>query len=124
MRSRIASVVGSFSERRSTVAELWRSCATLQFRDASGSPPVNASGKPLHSDRHLLAQFSCASTSNPNLNVAVSENFRRDPPFAFGVIPCSQRLQIGHPPRLDSALHPPVPLGAPVGRMRGGTCAG
>src|ERR1700733_5429143 len=27
-----------------------------------------------------------------------SENFRRDPPFAFGVIPCSQRLQIGHPP--------------------------
>jgi hypothetical protein len=92
--------------------KLWRSCVPLQFRDASNSLPMNGSGKPLHADRHLLALFSCASTSSPKSaqqRRCRSENFRRNPPFAFGVIPYSQRLQIEHR-RLDSSLHPTVPL--------------
>jgi hypothetical protein len=43
------------------------------------------------------------------------------PPFAFGVIPCSQRLQIGHP-RLDSSLLPTVPLRGSVETMPRASC--
>ena len=73
----MASVVGKFFR---TQLDGHRNCgdrAPLQFRDASASLRVNASGKPLHAERHLLALFS-----NPNLHcnvAAVSENFKRNP---------------------------------------------